>query len=537
MSNSRHSKPRSTATRMLWYICAGLTVTVILSIPSRFLHLDVGVKHDQEDVFFGDAYRFSQSGGAAASRKSARGDRGFDGKSDWVFPGVIGIEEKQALSNGILDASVGHTMSVKCEKYGGFSLVNNLRDGKENICRGGRTSIDVYGMKHELSSEWFSTLVLHNASFEKLPDDLSVKIGVECMPKEPLEKHNKFKSQEGKDKTLERIFRNGLHHENSSICSNFADGVLWIVDSNDYWNWWWLLVGLQNHFITAAAVMPELANGSHTIGFLDHDVRENSDTFGRMENAPVVLREIYIKMFSSGGMPDARLWETDYFLKGCYGSIVLVRNQNNPSPILKNAAHGFDKCYSPVIRGLATQIQSSVGISSSLPLHNRRICWASRDEAHRPEFSSWQNKRVVKNQTGLIAKLSDYAAEFNKKHIGAANFTTALEVSEMAFYGNRSSLPVAEQLHEAARCSLIIGMHGAGLYSSIVMKHPAVLEFSVRRIANRNAINLMHLVDGFYRGMVIVEKDTNGELNAQTIWSEILKTLEKMELEPNYRGP
>ena len=515
----------------------GVMVTLILSIRSRFWLLDLAEKHPREDLIFESALQYSQNDIANAPMEAATSEKSFDEKLEWVFPGVVGIEEKLALSNGILDASMGYAMSEKCEKYGGYSLLSNLRDGKENICRAGRSSIDVYGMKHELSLDWFSTLVLHNASFEKVPDDVSIKIGVDCMPEKPLEEHYKLKSRNQNDKTMERIFRNGLHPQKASVCSDFTEGVLWIVDSNDYWNWWWLLVGLQNHFIAAAALMPELANGPHTIGFLDNDIRENSQTFGRTEAAPVVLREIYLKMFGSGGMPDARLWEVDYSLKGCYGSIVIVRNQNNPSPILSNAAHGFDTCYSPVIRGMATQMQSSVGVSSSLPLHTRRVCWASRDEVSRPEFSTWQNMRLVKNQAGLVAKLSEYAKEFNKKHKAGANFTAPLEVSEMAFYGTRSSLPVAEQLHEAARCSLIVGMHGAGLYSSIVMKHPAVLELSVRPIANRNAVNLMHLIDGFYRGMVIVQKTPNGELNARTIWTEIMKTLEKMELEPKYRGP
>ena len=73
-------------------------------------------------------------------------------------------------------------------------------------------------------------------------------------------------------------------------------------------------------------------------------------------------------------------------------------------------------------------------------------------------------------------------------------------------------------------------MHGAGLYAAIAMNRPAILELTVNRIPNRNAVNLMSHIGGCYQGMDIVPKNKNGTLNALTVWPKVEAALEKCRI-------
>jgi hypothetical protein len=45
--------------------------------------------------------------------------------------------------------------------------------------------------------------------------------------------------------------------------------VLLLVSANDYWNWWWFLVQLQNALVAFAAVQPDIDLGPRTVMFLE----------------------------------------------------------------------------------------------------------------------------------------------------------------------------------------------------------------------------------------------------------------------------
>ncbi|KAF5829481.1 hypothetical protein DUNSADRAFT_16004 [Dunaliella salina] len=214
--------------------------------------------------------------------------------------------------------------------------------------------------------------------------------------------------------------------------------------------------------------------------------------------------------------PDIRWFVNPASAYGCYRSIVFMRNAESGSPILKNTAHPFASCFSPVVTALVAYIKASVNLPSIAPPATPMVCWMSRDENVRPEYTAWQKARTIQNQAGLVSELDKLA------------ITRGARVMQLAFYGNHSSVSISEQLHRAARCSLITGMHGAGLYAAVAMKAPAILEFTTQRIPNRNAYNLMSHIGGCYQGMEIVTKDkVHGTLDPLQVWPKVLQALEK----------
>eukprot|EP01068_Selenidium_serpulae_P019648 Selendium_serpulae@DN7018_c0_g1_i1.p1 len=69
---------------------------------------------------------------------------------------------------------------------------------------------------------------------------------------------------------------------------------------------------------------------------------------------------------------------------------------------------------------------------------------------------------------------------------------------KLQFWGAGSSTAFSEQLHQAAQCSLLIGMHGAGMHVAVGMERPAVLRLLKNHIGNKNEQNVMTLIGGCY---------------------------------------
>jgi len=449
----------------------------------------------------------SDSGTSRATGTPTENGASMDGR-DWVFSGGVGAEEAAAPANAILDTEASHRdLSATCKAWGGFQVLQKLQQGAQPLCSGA-SSVKAYSATLTNRERPFQMVLLQNASFT------SNGIGAACVPNESYLK-NRPTILTGSQYVSTRLFEAIQLQEPQRVCAN-PSGVLLLVSANDYWNWWWFLVQLQNAFIALAVVQPELDPGPRTIMFLEKDNREDQATYGRSAKQPLPFRELYFHLFAAQNTPDIRWFVNPSLAFGCYRSIVFLRNAESGSPILKNTAHPFASCFSPVITALVAYIKASVNLPSIAPPATPTVCWMSRDENVRPEYTVWQKARTIKDQAGLVSELDKLAA------------TRGARVMQLAFYGNHSSVSISEQLHRASRCSLITGMHGAGLYAAVAMKAPAILEFTTQRIPNRNAYNLMSHIGGCYQGMEIVAKDkVNGTLNPLQVWPKVVQALEK----------
>lgn len=79
----------------------------------------------------------------------------------------------------------------------------------------------------------------------------------------------------------------------------------------------------------------------------------------------------------------------------------------------------------------------------------------------------------------------------------------SVQVQALEFQKGGYSL--AEQIRVVGTCSLLMGVHGAGLNLAISMPRPATLEIKGAGIANANGPNLMSALGGCYHHADIVQ--------------------------------
>lgn len=434
-------------------------------------------------------------------------------KENRVFKPSIGIERSKAASfeRTILEIERNNSLSDECRRYGGHDLVDKLRKGKENVCTGKTSAMDWYSMRPPGENHDFGVLVLTNASFNRAAGKPNYRIELECAPTAEYSERILKLHEEKATKETKAVMRS-IHTE-ASQCPR-PKGVLVFVDSNDYYNWWWFLVHVQNHFLAMAALWTEIGDEPHTIVFLAKDDRLGSDASSLNHHGQMGLREMYRKMFGTKQMPDVRSWINVEDAFGCYRSIVVMRNAENGSPVLKNAAHRHSLCFSPIIAAMRSHMRASIGLENQGNQSSNKVCWASRDEEHRREYTSWQLKRTVKNQTGLVAAMAEYA------------LPTGVEVVQLPFYPFNAGVPISVQMKRASQCDLIVGIHGAGLYVAMAMAKLSILELVPSPIANRNAINLKHLVGGCYRGQIRVKLSGQKQVDPAHVWKEVQTALQ-----------
>ena len=170
----------------------------------------------------------------------------------------------------------------------------------------------------------------------------------------------------------------------------------------------------------------------------------------------------------------------------CYRRVIRLRFASGPP--LSNRRHSHDDCPIPIVAAFRARLLGA------FRLHNltvtRRVCWIARGEAVPTEYAAmhaWHAARIVRGQAAFWAR------------VGALSGTDARVLD----FSDVSALPdMQTQLAETARCSLVVGMHGAGLNLAIAMERPRVLEVSRSHLANRNLQNLMTAIRGEYHGHV-----------------------------------
>lgn len=411
----------------------------------------------------------------------------------------------------IVEIENNTTLTEECKRYGGIDLIHTLRQGKETICNGAMSSIDWYSMVPPGQRDAFGVLVMTGARVARATTTTTnFTLEIACIHKESA---------------FERVTALHTSHstpETKALIQNIRTqaptcehpyGILVFIDSNDYYNWWWFLVHLQNHFIAMAALEKELNDEPTTFVYLARDDRVSQES-------GTGLREVYQKLFGSAKTREVHAWIHPEDAYGCYSSILVVRQVENGSPILKNTDHRFSHCFSPIIAAMKLHLRRSMGVEHVHPIR-KQVCWVSRDEEQRTEYTHWQKQRTVTNQTGLVAAMSVFAHSTG----GSAPTGGGVNVVQLPFYPWKDAVSASIQIQRASHCDIIVGLHGAGLYVALGMERLSILELVPFPITNKNAIHLQRLVGGCYHGQIRVDLSKKRELDPIHVWTEVQKAL------------
>lgn len=110
----------------------------------------------------------------------------------------------------------------------------------------------------------------------------------------------------------------------------------------------------------------------------------------------------------------------------------------------------------------------------------------TRDPPETTQEGRWYKDRALINNGDVLGHLAKKAAE-NK-----------LGFRKLEFWGKASSTSVSEQLHQAGQCSLVMGLHRAGMHVAVGTKRPAMLRILKNEIPNKNEPNIMAHLGGCY---------------------------------------
>jgi len=252
-----------------------------------------------------------------------------------------------------------------------------------------------------------------------------------------------------------KYLRNGrFQKECPKSCSQ---KTLIIVDTVDFWNWWWVLVTVSSHYTLLLSILEDINAENIEILHLAEDSREK-------KGIKMPLRDIYHVLFSTKG--NKRLDKTTKFANVCYSNVVLLPTRENPS-ILKNIHHKYDNCVSSVMISFHIFFRRQMNLQS---VKSNKICWVYRK--HKIAITSWQKLRHIPQQDILISEVGMKTLNFGKHN------------------------SLRDQLDSVNECKLLVGAHGAGLNLAIGMEKPALLELTPGVISNRNAQNLMTALNG-----------------------------------------
>lgn len=234
----------------------------------------------------------------------------------------------------------------------------------------------------------------------------------------------------------------------------YSEKTIVLLDYNDYWDMWWVLVATTNYFS-----MYNILNVQNPIiVHVNHDPRINV--------FKLPLMDIVSKVFPGTVQ---KLWDPKHmFSKNTiYKRVIILPHFTYPSILVKNKKNA---CISPTLMEMNKLLVSRTA-------KDEQVCWVSRKKTHKTTY--WQNRRVVPNEYEFLKKLS---ALISKN-------VTILELEK---------LTLEEQIDIIGHCGLVVGMHGAGMNAAFFMKHPRLL---VLNTPQYNEINLMYALDGHYHSI------------------------------------
>ena len=362
-----------------------------------------------------------------------------------------------------------YSLSSKCSKFTGRDLLQSIEiTRKEDKLR--NSSVVIYDAKavHVGDHNWLA-YILKNVIVQN-------EFMTTCIDfQRPFIKNEKYDM-------VGKYLRNSRIQEQCP--ENCLQKTLIVVDTADFWNWWWVLVVLSAHYTILLSILPDLNTDDVEILHLAEDGRER-------ERVQMPLRNIYYSLFSTKG--NKRLDKRTKFVSVCYSNVVLLPTRENPS-ILKNIRHLHAKCVSPIM------ISLNLFLRKQFVLEGRKanqICWMYRK--HKIAITSWQKIRHIHQQDDMISEIGMKKLDFGKHTF------------------------LKDQIEAVNECKLLIGAHGAGLNLAVVMKKPVLLELTPGKISNRNAQNLMWALNGCVNVVPIVFS----QINAGLIRYHIEKTKEK----------
>jgi len=233
-----------------------------------------------------------------------------------------------------------------------------------------------------------------------------------------------------------------------------SDKTILLIDYNDYFNMWWVLVATSNYF--------SLYNILNIKNFII--VHVNYDP--RINVLKLPLMNIVSKIFPGSVQ---KLWDPKHIFKKntIYRRIVILPHFTYPS-ILVNKKKV--PCMSPTLMEMNRLLVSGKN-------DGKQVCWVSRKMNHKS--TSWQNHRVIPNEHYFLTKLEEYISQN----------ITVLELE---------NITLEQQIDIVGQCGLVVGMHGAEMSSAFFMKYPRVLVLNTHQ---SNEINLMYALNGYYHSI------------------------------------
>ena len=298
------------------------------------------------------------------------------------------------------------------------------------------------------------------------------------------------------------------------------EAALVVIEPPDLWNMWWLITEALTEYALLTAVLPAvLPRGMPVrVARVVDDKRKNA-----------AGHSFFRALFASDGTdlnwvlePPARAV--------CYRRLVLLPHEN--PWLLQNARHRTSGCFAPIMHGFAHRARTAFAIEDSgpplpaPPLRRRppslslsptpppqTWCWMFRSErttrhGEKPgarQSASWAAKRVVRNQSGMLAELQASAPPW-------------VQMQGLRFHHGGFSF--AQQLRLVSGCTLLMGAHGAGLnLAALAMAHPIIVEVvESASFSNFNAPNLMSATGGCYHRAAILDAHKHAVRPSELLW-------------------
>ena len=429
----------------------------------------------------------------SATAAAEQGPRAGSGLAP--FHRTRGEVEKSSFRSTVEAVEQGRPVSEECGLWGGTGLLDRLVKSGADVCVGQSRnrvhSTPAKGGDPGKENDW-SAFVIDNALVRSQGGQLAVTANCTRSEKysEVLEATTRKNRGNAEVTKMGAIIREmstaGPDSPNSPKCGPDSFGssrVLLVLAPENFWNWWFFLADLSSNFAALAALLPGVRPGPIHVVLLAKDGLEGTSGRGRVATDPMPLAEAYGYLFRSRGSEITRLYAGEDVSPGCYGSVVMLPRRG--AALLRNVRHPRDKCFSPALKAMVLHLRSAVGLVEVRP-KQVTLCFVTRDPPETTQEGRWYKDRALINNGDVLGHLAKKAAE-NK-----------LGFRKLEFWGKASSTSVSEQLHQAGQCSLVMGLHRAGMHVAVGTKRPAMLRILKNEIPNKNEPNIMAHLGGCY---------------------------------------
>ena len=448
----------------------------------------------------GQPLRLSSLGTNVVAKVVSKGESdqnvSADGGSLAPFHRTRGKVESKSLRSTVEAVELEHPVTETCGLWGGTALLTRLQKSETSVCSGDSVvrvySVPALSGDPNKENDW-SAIVIDDAHVTSTGGALDLTLN--CTRSENYSEviaAATVRSRSNAEVTkMGQVIRSistdgvrgtpgGMQCSSSSATQN---RVLLVLAPENFWNWWFFLADLSSNFAALALLLPGVRPGPIHVALLARDSLEGTSGRGRVATDPMPLAEAYGYLFSSRSIQITRLYAGEEVPQGCFGSVVMLPRRG--PALLQNVKHPRDGCFSPVVKAMVLHLRSAVGLVEVRP-KQVTLCFVTRDPPETTQEGKWYTDRALINDNDVFDHLAKKAKE-NK-----------LGFRKLEFWGKASSTPVSEQIHQAGQCSLVMGMHGAGMHVAVGMERPAMLRILKNVIANKNEPNIMTAIGGCY---------------------------------------